>query len=235
MYALVELHDANYQPLADITWEQNKLKYAELHGYKTFCKTDNFVPTSIMGYQKIHYVSDLMKQYPEIEWFWITGTDTLITNFATRIEDRIISSHHFIICADNNGLNADSLLVRNSPEGRAYIHQILALEPECSKFWDGEQRAIQISLGFPVTCDPAWRALEKVEVAPQYTDIVKIMPQRYMNSFNYKIYGDTYTDHRDTLWQDGNWQFGDWLIHWPGTTLPDRIELAKLYIQHVIK
>jgi len=39
---LVSLNDAKYQPLADITWKQNKEIYAEKHGYGHACKTDNF-------------------------------------------------------------------------------------------------------------------------------------------------------------------------------------------------
>ena len=106
MYALVELHDANYQPLADRTWIKNKLIYAELHGYKTFCRTDNFIPDVGIGYQKIYYIKELLETNPDVEWFWWTGTDTMITNFGTRIEDRIDNRYHFITTVDVNGINA---------------------------------------------------------------------------------------------------------------------------------
>jgi hypothetical protein len=233
MYALVELHDDKYQPLADLTWNQNKLEYAQLHGYKTFCRTDNFVPNVGMGYQKIHYIKELLETNPDIEWFWWTGTDTMITNFATRIEDRILNAYHFICSVDVNGINADSFLIRNTPKGREYIDRLLELEPECSKHWDAEQRAIAVSLGLPVTAEK--RFWDDIEICKEWQEYVKLMPQRYMNSFNYQLYGNTYTDHRDSFGWDGNWQLGDWLIHWPAIPLNYRLDLAAFYSEHIIK
>jgi hypothetical protein len=233
MYALVELHDDKYQQLADKTWHDNKLLYAEMHGYKVFCRTDNFVPGVGIGYQKIHFIKELMVTNPDVEWFWWTGTDTMITNFATRIEDRILSDYHFIVSVDVNGINADSFLVRNTTEGRAYIDHLLELEAECSKHWDAEQRAMAVSLGLPVTAEK--RFWDGIEICERWRDHVKLMPQRYMNSFNYQLYGNTYTDHRDSLGWDGNWQLGDWLIHWPAIPLNYRLELANFYKEHIIK
>jgi hypothetical protein len=233
MYALVELHDDKYQELADKTWHDNKLLYAEMHGYKTFCRTDNFVPNAGIGYQKIHFIKELLATNPDVEWFWWTGTDTMITNFATRIQDRILGDYHFIVSVDVNGINADSFLVRNTPEGRAYIDHLLELEEECSKHWDAEQRAMAVSLGLPITAQT--RFWDGIEICKRWRDHVKLMPQRYMNSFNYQLYGNTYTDHRDSLGWDGNWQLGDWLIHWPAIPLNYRLELANFYKEHIIK
>ena len=235
MYALIELHDANYQGLADLTWGQNKIPYAELHGYKIFCRSDaaDFVPNVGIGYQKIHYVKELLETHPEVEWFWWTGTDTMITNFGTRIQDRIDTQYHFIVAVDINGINADSFLVRNTPEGRGYIQHLLDIEEECSKHWDAEQRAMSVALGIPPTAEP-WT--EDTEICDQYKDVVKLVPQRYMNSFNYKLYGNTYPDHNnDRFGWDGNWQLGDWLIHWPAVQLEYRMQLFNFYKEYIIK
>jgi hypothetical protein len=40
--AILSLNDEKYQPLADITWTNNKKKYAEKHEYMYACKTENF-------------------------------------------------------------------------------------------------------------------------------------------------------------------------------------------------
>lgn len=232
MYALVELHDNNYQPLADLTWDQNKVLYAEEHGYKVFCKTDNFKENASIGFQKIHYIRELLDLHPEVEWFWWTGTDTLVTNFGTRIEDRIDTRYHFIIAVDVNGINADSFLVRNTEEARLYLDRVISLEQESYQFWDTEQWAMARALGFPGTGDPSWPFGEDLVVNNEFKDIVKIVPQRYMNSFNYQLYH--YTDHRDKLGWDGNWQLGDWLIHWPACSLEYRLQLAEFYREHII-
>jgi len=234
MYGLIEFHYANYKPLAELTWTQNKVVYANLHGYKTFCKNDNFKEGSKIGFQKLWAVKDIMENNRDVDWFWVTGTDAMVTNFATRIEDRINNKYHFIISVDVNGLNADSFLVRNTPEGRGLIDKMLAVEEECSKHWDIEQRAMAVVMGLPVTADPAWKLMNgNIQLNDATKDIVKVMPQRFMNSFNYQFYH--YKDHRDTLGWNGNWQVGDWLIHWPATTYESRLHLAEFYKQYIIK
>lgn len=232
MYAIISLHDKNYQPLADLTWDNNKVEYANAHGYLSFCKTDGFNETSSIGYQKIHFVKQLMEDHPEVEWFWWTGTDTMVTNFKVKMEHRIDNNYHFIIAVDVNGLNADSFLIRNSEQGHAIIDRILELEPECSKFWDCEQRAMAVMFGLPVTAAP-WPVATSVPVTGPFADYIKVVPQRFMNSYNYQFY--QYKDHRDKLSIDGNWNVGDWLIHWPATNLEQRLQLARFYSQYVLK
>ena len=90
MIALISLHDEKYKPLADLTWHQNKVPYSQLHGYKTFCSTELLDSSVSMGYQKIVLLRNLMKEHPEIEWFWWTGCDTLITNWTTKVEEKIL-------------------------------------------------------------------------------------------------------------------------------------------------
>jgi hypothetical protein len=233
MHALISLHNEQYQPLGDKTWTANKVEYAKHHGYAALCKTDNFKEGVGIGYQKIHFAKEVLETHPEYEWIWWTGTDTLITNFAVRLEDRVDNSYHFMISVDVNGLNADSFLVRNTPQGRGMIDSILALEEECSKHWDTEQRAMAMVMGVPVPGETPWPTSPYVHLKEGYDSVVKILPQRFMNSFNYQLYH--YKDHRDKLGIDGNWQPGDWLIHWPATSLEQRLQLADFYQQHIFK
>ena len=232
MHALISLHAPNFQPLADLTWDQNKLLYAQRHGYSAFCKSDNLRPNSIIGYQKIHYVKEILEQNKDIDWVWCTGTDSMITNFATKIEDRIDNNYHFIVSTDVNGINADSFLVRNTPEGHGFINHLIELEEECSKHWDGEQRAIAVALGLPVTGDTSWKIHPEPALNERYQNIAKIMPQRFMNSFHYRLYH--YTDLRDKLGVHGDWEQGDWLIHWPATPLDFRIQLFNHFKQFIL-
>jgi len=237
MYALITHHDKGYKPLADVTWNGNKLLYAQQHGYATHARTENFTtqrPDGLMtGFEKIYLAKETLEAHPEYEWIWWTGTDTLIMNFSTRMEDRVNNAYHFIISVDINGINADSFLVRNTPEGRGFLDDVLANKEEASKFWDTEQRAIAMTIGLPGTGDP-WPAADQIVIKEQYKNVVKLMPQRYMNGFNYELY-PVYSHHRDKLDFDGNWQFGDWLIHWPATGLEHRLHLADFYKDYIIK
>jgi len=230
MYALISLNDERFQPLADLTWHQNKAKYAEKHGYSAFLKTDGFQPGSDIGFQKIYMAKEVFANNPDCEWLWWTGTDAMITNFACKMEDRIDNDYHVIIATDVNGINADSFLLRNSPEGREFLDEVLSKEEEMIPHWDKEQRAIAITLGLPATSEH-WPISPFVHMNEKYASIAKIVPQRFMNSYNYHLYH--YQDYRDKLGIDGNWQIGDWLIHWPGTSLEHRIHLAKFYMEHI--
>lgn len=238
MFALITHHDPGYQKLADVTWHQNKAEYCRKHGYDAIARTDNFVtraPNGLMtGFEKIHLALDILEKNSQYEWIWWTGTDTMITNMSTRLEDRCNNAYHFIVCVDINGINADSFLVRNTEEGRSFLRDILSKEEEYLKFWDTEQRAIANLLGFPGTSEAGWPYGKQLQILNKYKDIVKVMPQRYMNSFNYQLYPQ-YKVPRDKLDFDGNWQIGDWLIHWPAVNLDGRIQLAQIYNQYIIR
>ena len=233
MYALVELHDEKYQPLADLTWESNKVPYANRHGYQYFCKKDNLREGTAMGYQKIWFIKELMNDHPEIEWFWWTGTDTMIMNFSTRLEDRVNNAYHFMVCVDVNGINADSFLIRNTPQGREFIDSVIATESQCAHEWDCEQRGMANVLGVPYTGQYIGTFPEKFQITNKWKDLVKLFPQRYMNGYNYNFYH--YTEHKDSFGYNGNWNFGDWLIHWPAINLENRINLYHQYKVYIIE
>jgi hypothetical protein len=214
MYAIVSLHDANYKPLGDLTWDQNKVPYAARHGYLTVLQTENFDTTIAIGFEKIKLVRQVLAENPEVEWVWWTGTDTVVTNWTIGIEDKIDNDYHFIVATDCNGMNVDSFLVRNTPEGRGYIDYIWNIRDQYANHIWYEQQAM-------------------IDSVDQFADITKIVPQRYLNAYNYQLYPGC--DPHDLLGNEGDWQPGDWLIHWPGTGLDHRIQLAHQYMAQVIK
>jgi hypothetical protein len=214
MYALVSLHDANYKRLGDLTWDQNRLLYAQQRGYLPVLQTENFDNTIAIGFEKIKLMKQVLEENPEVEWAWWTGTDTLVTNFAIGIEDKIDNDYHFIVATDCNGMNVDSFLIRNTPEGREYINYIWNIRDQYANHIWFEQQAM-------------------IESLEQFASITKIVPQRYLNAYNYQLYPGC--DPHDLLGNEGDWQPGDWLIHWPGTGLDQRIQLAHHYMAQVIK
>ena len=75
---------------------------------------------------------------------------------------------------------------------------------------------------------------------------VKLIPQKFMNSYNYPLYlseepWNVYgvqlesIPNQDQLGYYGNWDIGDFLLHWPGIRNDKRIELAKYYTNQIIK
>lgn len=212
-FALVSLNNDVYQPLADLTWFQNKVEYAERHGYGHALKTDGFYGVGI-GYEKVYFIRDMMTTYPDIDWFWWTGTDTLITNMTIKLEDRVDNDYHFIIATDCNGINADSFFVRNTPEGRGFIDMIISKYDQYKDHGWVEQQCI-------------------IESYEEYKDIIKLVPQKQINAYNYELYPGSPTI--DKSGADGTWEYGDLLIHWPGTGLGQRIHLTQHYMRHIVR
>jgi hypothetical protein len=211
--AILSLNDQRYQPLADLTWNNNKVKYAEKHGYSYACKTDDFLGIQI-GFEKIWFMRDMLEAYPEIDWFWWTGCDSLITNMNIRIEDKIDPDYHLIIATDCNGINSDSFLLKNSVESKNYLDMIKSKYHQYINHYFYEQGVI-------------------IDTLDEYKDIIKIVPQRSINAYNTDLH--PHQSKLDKLGTNGTWQYGDWLIHWPGTSLEHRIHLANFYMYHVIK
>jgi hypothetical protein len=67
-------------------------------------------------------------------------------------------------------------------------------------------------------------------------DRIKIVPQRTMNSYDYDLYPGLvpHIYKKDLLGNDGQWQSGDFLIHWPAVPLATRIKLAQEMLGQVI-
>ena len=213
MHAVASLHDANYSDLAALT-DQSKQEYCDRYGYQFHVLTEMKYST-ITGFNKIHYALDLFKQHPEIEWLLFSECDAMITNQTIKIEDRIDDDYHFIVPVDRLNLNSGNFLVRNSEEGRAYLQMIIDREESYKTVEWAEQQVI----------------IDSIE---EYQNIVKIVPQKYMNSYEPQIYD--YCDARfDILGNSGAWEPGDWIVHWPGTYKPTRLERANAHLPLIVR
>ena len=211
MYAVASLHDANYKDLAALT-DAPKQQYCDLHGYKFFV-LDEMKYSPITGFNKIHYTLELFKLYPDISWLLFSECDAMITNFDVQIEDRIDDDYHFIVPVDRLNINSGNFLVRNSEQGREYLQMIIDSEEAYKNVEWAEQQVI-------------------IDTIDQYSRIVKIVPQKYMNSYEPEIYD--YCDARfDVLGNSGAWEPGDWIVHWPGTHKPTRISRASYHLSQL--
>jgi hypothetical protein len=213
MHAVASINTADYQDLADLT-DAPKIEYCNRYGYEFFVlKETKYSP--IMGFNKIAYVLDIFKQRPDIEWLLFSECDAMITNLTVSIDDKIDPDYHFILPVDRLNLNSGNFLARNSPEGRAYLQMIVDSEPEyVNRDW-AEQQVI-------------------IDTIEEYSNIVKIVPQRYMNSYEPAIYD--YCDARfDIMGNSAAWEPGDWIVHWPGTYKPTRIARAQALTPQIIR
>jgi hypothetical protein len=213
MYAVASINTADYQDLANLT-DAPKQEYCDRYGYEFFVlKETKYSP--IMGFNKIHYVLDIFKQRPDIEWLLFSECDATITNLTIQIEDKIDNDFHFIVPVDRLNINSGNFLARNSEEGRAYLQMIVDLEETYKNVEWAEQQVI-------------------IDTYPDLSSIVKVVPQRYMNSYEPQIY-DYCDASRDIMGNDAAWQAGDWIVHWPGQYKPARISRAQELSKQIVR
>lgn len=218
MIVVTTLHTDNYQSLADITLEQNKRRYCEIHGYPIIVKNSDWTyePRAI-GFEKVGLVREAFKRYPECSWVFFTECDAMITNFKIKLEQFADDRFHFILPADINGTNCGNFLIRNSEIGRAYLDSIEAAGAIYKNHPMYENQYIQDTV-----TGTFWRS------------VVKVVPQRLFNSYDYTTMPKyAHVSHNDALGIDGQWQSDDFMIHFPDKKLDERVKLASEYLKKV--
>lgn len=217
-FALVTAHNDAYQPLADITWDQNKKLYAEQHGYDAISMTTGFkYAPGLMSFERTELIIQLLES-GKYDWVHACGCDTMITNFNIKLEDLADDDYDFVIATDCYNLNNDSFLARNTPTTLAWLRHIVASREQYSTAKWLDQSAM-------------------IDTVSMMGDRIKIVPQRDLNSYDYDEYPGIvpHIYKKDLLGNDGQWQPGDFLIHWPAIPVPRRIMLAQQMLTQVVK
>ena len=218
---IVSICSEAYGGLAEWTVDRNKRLYCQRWGYELVDVRVGVTSDRVAGYERMEIILGLMhgKSYgwkgpaAEDEWYWAMGVDTMITNFNRRLEEFVDPAFHFVIARDFNGLNADSYLVRNSPQGRCWLEFILS------------QRRAYEGTGFVeqgVMID--WHQREP------FRGWIKVTAQsgpEGINAYEMRLYGGTEES-------EGQWRPGDFLVHWPGRGLEERLGLAAKYAELVM-
>lgn len=213
--AIVTIHDHNYQQLADLTWEKNRKLYAAKHGYDAIAKTNNFKPMSV-GFSKIDLLLEIMntRQHDVLHW---SGTDTMITNFTIPLTEFLYEGYHVALATDFNGIQSDSFVIRNTIEGRSWLQMIMDKMPEYQSHPFLEQGVM-------------------METYQQYQHIIKVLPQRFLNSYHYPLYQHKgAVNNHDKMGFSGQWFPGDFLIHAPDQPMNLRMDLFNQVLPLVIQ
>ena len=250
----------NYLPLAETTIFKNKARYCRRHGYDLYLCRATQPP---YDNQKSHAAGFswtrlaqmlLLVQLGCYDWVYCVGCDTMITNLSLRLEDIIARAglplkecpavrsklppgvparvlHHWpapkyqpdgrthviFACDRASVVQADSFLIRGTPQGAAYLEDILDQYQVFKTAPWVEQQAM-------------------MDLREKHTAIMRIVPQWVCNSYDYGLYAHLgpYYDGLDCYGERGQWSPGDFLVHWPSTSLAMRLRLAKKYDSEVI-
>lgn len=207
--ALVTAYDEAYKPLADLTWEQNKKVYAKIWGYDTYAVTDGFKNISDISWARTRKVIELLES--GYDWVHAVGCDTLITNYDIRIESLVDNDKDFIIAVDCLNINNDSYFAHNTPNCINWLKHLDTLQDQyCMKHhWNDQQCMI-----------------DNIE---RLGNGLKVVSQKMINSYDYDLYPGIvpHIYKKDLFGNYGQWEPGDFLIHWPAVPLDKRIILAQ--------
>lgn len=255
-------HLPNYANLARNTIYINRGLYCSRHGYdmvvvKSISKKYENLSSHAWGFSWSRLAKLLeMAESGTYEWIWCVGCDTLVTNFNVRLETftehaelpvgclpRLIGKlpdaapkhviknphkasyvpdgkAHLVICSDRGSMvQADSFLIRCSTIGCSYLKDILNHYDIYKTHQWVEQQAM-------------------IDLRDKHGSITAILPQHCMNSFDYGIFwhlGPIYHTGKDCYGFRGQWQPGDFLIHWPSTSLEHRIQLANKFAKSIMR
>ncbi len=205
MKILVYSPHSHLHELAAVTMP-NKREYCERHGYEF--QTHELGGQGIniegqYGYRRMECVLEKLKN-EAWDWIWVVGIDVLITNLTVKLET--IADEQFGLIHSCDALDPclacmDSFLVN--------IKAIPLLEAVLS-YRDSPIGGLQEQSTTFALCQD-----------PQFAGIRKLLPQRVLNSYQYKapnmiIYahcGDRWKSGIDSLGQSGEWQPGDFVLH----------------------
>ena len=198
--AIISISSESYKPLSDVAYPYWR-RYCEKHGYDFI--SEGATDPRGTNWQKISMIGHYLKLYDLVLW---VGADTVVTNSEITIEQfwLLQGKPKVLLSTDVFGVNSDVMLFSQSVESEMLLYAIDTLGYQLyEKHHWGEQKSI----------------IRFVHQKP-YSDWVKIIPQKGMNSYLHRLYG------RPENWP-GNWEQGDWILHLPGLPLDERLRVIE--------
>lgn len=257
-------HLSNYAPMAARTIYQNRGQYCFRYGYDLrVCRASlpefqvNGAHVGGYSYSRLKMLLR-MAESSAYEWIWCVGCDTLVTNFNIKLEDIIADSQteeakhkpfpkfrsppsiapapitywrkpnnhpdkgqkHVILCGEaGSPTQADSFLVRCSPEGIDWLRSMLCTYHDYRNSQWVENQAMN-------------------DYLLKYAAIIHIIPQHRLNAYDYSVFhslGDIWKLGQDCYGNRGQWEPGDFVVHWPAQTYEQRMAHLDRYEPQVIK
>jgi hypothetical protein len=221
-FAVCSLYDSNYKELGEMTVDTNGQEYCDKWGYDHIVKKEDFAIPNHLGFEKIHFLLEIMNRN-EHDWLFWRGTDTVLTNYTIELSQLIHPKFDFILAQDVHGIQSDSMLIKNTERCRQFLEEVLSRKDHDPE----EQFSMRNIMG-------------------RYTDIIGIIPQKFINSYDFDLYLSTEDwniygvqnecrPKRDLSGLNAQWSVGDFMIHFPGIKNSKRIELTKYYMTKIIK
>lgn len=223
-FCVLVSHSEEYRALADITVYDVLANYCALRGYTMIVQMGFDEKWNANGHAggrtwaRLDYALSLMRS-GQYKWIWVLGVDCLVTNFQKKLEDIVDPEVFLVIAADCAApVQADSMLFKCCALSMAYIKDVLSFFDELKTHTWVENEAM-------------------IRLLPKYRYAIKIVPQRTMNSYDYSLLPGYQGDKPrvDLNGCDGQWQPGDFVIHFPSLDGSVRLREIKRRAQEIVK
>ena len=201
MIAKISCWNDSCQAVADLT-TPNHLAYCDKYNYQVYHSKE--IPNDkhpVWG--RVALLRKVMNENSH-EWFVLTDIDLLFMNFSISLES-FLNGFDLITSYDIHGLNCGVLFVRNCEWSKNFVEKWLT---DGSKYYSSFINQEQTSLAYFLYQEPKehWQ----------------VVSQKYFNSFPYHQY--------DLHYPEGNYEDGDFIIHFPGMDNDKRINLIQEYL-----
>ncbi len=183
-FTLVSNWDKAYSAVGEFTYPARE-RYAERHGYE--CRRSDHPG---------HWgkVKALLDAWGGSDWLWWLDSDAAITNPEISLTSLVDRTAEVVITCDVTGLNSGSMLLKTTPRIRGVLEAMERRRPAYDRAPYHDQNGFAHLL---------WTI----------KDVVKIVPQRAMNS-----YPDSGRGIESEVWQPG-----DFVLHCPAMTNEQRL------------
>jgi len=208
--AIASLYLDNFIEIGKIT-DQNKLNYCSKHGYDYICQRENL---DCLGFDKIEI---LINNLPKYDYIWWNDADSLITNSSVKMENRIFPNYDLIISWDELFLNAGSFIIKNSEASMDFLKLVFSYKEQWKDNPASEQGVITSLF------------LHEKFQQSEYFNKIKVVNQRYLNSFP-----EERLIKYPNMLQHGIWNKGDWLIHLSGISNEERLNIIPKYLEQAV-
>lgn len=151
------------------------------------------------------------------DWVYVIGADVMITNLTIPLASLLDENFSLIIATDWHGWQADSFLLRCSVEGIEFISDVIAK-------WDYfKTKQFKEQDGM-------------FELSQYHPNVCKVVPQRWLNSYDYAWYREWGVNtNLDFIGKSGQWEPGDFVIHWAGMGHEVRLEKANAMLPQIVR
>jgi len=201
----------NYQELARVALP-NHLEYCLRYGYQLIIgKYRDPIQGNLetLWKERMPFLRTALQMSDLVLWL---GLDTIITNMTITVES-IFEKYKpadIIIGVDVNGINNDSVFIRNCKDSFDFIDFII------NNFQCNDQYMMS----------HAFNTMKQLKF--------KMIPQKEINAYLYdRFYG--FKDKDGHPRREGQWTKGDYIIHTPALPLGIRIEVAKEKMLEVVR